>query len=87
MPLVGKVGRKSPRARIAQAVVYVLLTVGALTTVYPFLFMVSTGFKGPTDQNDNRMVPAYWSDDSALLVKYRDDKYAGDCLLYTSRCV
>lgn len=78
MSLIGRVGRKRPRARLATTVLYVVLCIGALTTVYPFLFMASTGFKGPTDQNDNKLVPAYWSDSEELLKKYRDDKYAGD---------
>lgn len=78
MSLVGKVGRKTARARLAMAVVYTLLTIGALTTLYPFVMMVSTGFKGPTDQNDNRILPSFWQDDRELLTKYLDDKYAGD---------
>lgn len=78
MPLVGKVGRKRFRARFAMGVLYLLLTIGAVTTVFPFLTMVSTGFKGPTDQNDNKLVPSFWTDDAELLTKYRDDKYAGD---------
>ena len=65
-------------------VVYALLTAGALTTLYPFLVMMTTGFKGPTDQNDNQLVPVYWSDEDELLVKYRDDKYAGDASLLAS---
>jgi multiple sugar transport system permease protein len=78
MSLVGKVGRTRPRARLAMAVVYGLLILGAVTTLYPFLLMVSTALKGPTDQNDNRLIPAYLNNDAELLAKYRDDKYAGD---------
>ncbi|RYG26046.1 ABC transporter permease subunit [bacterium] len=78
MPLVGKVGRRRPRARLAMALVYLLLTLGALTTLGPFLLMASTGLKGPTDQNDNRLIPSYLQDDEELLAKYVDDKYAGD---------
>jgi multiple sugar transport system permease protein len=81
MSLVGRVGRRRPRARIAMAVLYLLLCLGALTTVYPFVLMVSTGLKGPTDQNDSRLVPAYLSEDKALVDKYVDDKYAGDLFL------
>lgn len=68
---------------------YTLLIVGALTTLYPFLLMMSTGFKGATDQQDNKLVPEFWSnlagnDDKgklstgSLLHKYLMDKYAGD---------
>lgn len=87
MSLVGKVGRKRARARFAMAIVYLLLSFGALTTLYPFAVMISTGFKGPTDQNDNKLVPAYWTatetvdgkeDPSSLFSKYLADKYSGD---------
>lgn len=84
MPLIGKVGRKRARARVAMGVVYVVLALGALTTLFPFLVMVTTGFKGPTDQNDNKLVPGYWSDEEELLTKYRDDKYAGNASLIAS---
>jgi multiple sugar transport system permease protein len=60
------------------ALVYGALILGALTTLYPFLVMVSTGFKGPTDQNDGRLVPLFWTDTGELLTKYVDDKYSGD---------
>ncbi len=89
MSLVGKVGRKRPRARLAMLCVYLLLSLGAVTTLYPFLLMVGTGLKGPSDQDDNRIVPAYFTnmegkdikgkpDPSGLFEKYLEDKYAGD---------
>jgi len=78
MSLVGRVGRKRFRARFAMTMLYLVLCLGAVTTLYPFVLMVSTGLKGPTDQNDNKIVPAYMSDGSALLTKYVDDKYSGD---------
>lgn len=78
MSLVGKVGRKRPRARVAMMVLYTVLCLGALTTLYPFALMVTSGFKGPTDQNDNKLVPAYWQAPAELHTKYLDDKYAGD---------
>ncbi|HET6645453.1 MAG TPA: carbohydrate ABC transporter permease [Fimbriimonadales bacterium] len=77
MPLISKVGRKTPRARIALAVVYLLLILGGVTMVYPFMLMVATGMKGATDQNDNHVIPAYWSGGPELLRKYVDDKYSG----------
>lgn len=71
------------------AFVYLVLSLGALTTLYPFAIMVSTGFKGPTDQTDPSLIPPYWSnlageeepgklDPKSLLGKYLADKYAGD---------
>jgi len=89
MSLIGKVGRKRPRARFAMFLLYGVLSIGAATTVYPFMLMLSTGFKGPTDQNDDKLIPQYWSSLDAkdkdgklmpesLLGKYLNDKYGGD---------
>jgi multiple sugar transport system permease protein len=89
MALVGKVGRRRFRARFAMFLLYAVLTLGAVTTIYPFLLMASTGLKGASDQDDSRIVPAYWSIVSSpglnglpakesLLGKYLLDKYAGD---------
>ncbi len=84
MSLVSKVGRKRPRARIALLVLYTVLTLGALTTLYPFVLMVSTGLKGPTDQSDNSLVPKYFGDNQELLAKYLDDKYSGEAGIIAS---
>jgi len=66
-----------------------MLAIGAITTIYPFLLMTSTGFKGPTDQADNKLVPEFWTNfdgpdakgklsPGSLSSKYAMDKYAGD---------
>jgi len=78
MSLVGKVGRRKPRAILATTIVYLLLCAGAVTTVYPFLLMISTGFKGPTDENDDRLIPKFWFNDAELYDKYVHDKYKQD---------
>lgn len=59
-------------------VIYTILILGALTTIYPFLLMVTTGFTGPTDQNENKLIPAFWSDAQKVEDKFFDDKYAGN---------
>ena len=87
MSLVGQVGRRRPRARFAMAVLYLVLSIGALTTLYPFFSMVSTGMKGPTDQNDGKLVPAFWTDRAALEEKYIAEKYAGDLSMIKSYSV
>jgi len=78
MALVGRVGKRRWRARVAMVSLYAILILGALTTLYPFVLMVSTGLKGATDQNDSHVIPAYLQDDPELLAKYVNDKYAGD---------
>lgn len=84
MSLVGRVGRHRPRARVAMGVLYLVLILGALTTIYPFMLMVSTGLKGPTDQSDQKLIPAYLQDEAELTAKYVNDKYAGDLFAIAS---
>lgn len=72
------------------AFLYLVLCLGALTTLYPFAMMMVTGFRGPTDQNDNSLKPRFWSEfatvdvktgklaPESLMGKYLADKYAGD---------
>lgn len=71
------------------AMLYSALCLGAVTAIYPFMLMVSTALKGPTDQEDGRLVPQYtresgladkdWSKPSGtLLGKVLDDKYAAN---------
>lgn len=66
------------------ALLYAILIVGAITTLYPFFLMVSTGLKSAVDQNDNALVPKYFQDSDELLRKYLDDKYAGDAGMIAS---
>lgn len=84
MPLITRVGRKTFRAKLALGIIYALLILGAITTLYPFMMMAATGLAGPSDQNDNQLIPRYLSDDQALFDKYRDDKHWGDQIRMTS---
>lgn len=78
MALSGTVGKKTLRARLAMFLVYAVLSLGAVTTVYPFLEMISTGFKSAVDQNDNLVIPKYWYDLASLQEKFAHDKYGGN---------
>ena len=51
MPIISVVGRKQKKVRAFIALLYVLLTLGAITMVYPFVLMISTSFTSPVDQN------------------------------------
>ena len=70
MPLIAKVGRKSFRARLGLTVMYVLLILGGITMVVPFLVMLSNSFKSNLDVQQYDMVPAYWTNDKVLTQKY-----------------
>lgn len=78
MALIPSVGRKSWKIRILIAMLYVALSIGALTMVYPFLIMLSTSIKSSVDMSTYTVVPQYLHDDSALFTKYAEIKYGGD---------
>lgn len=81
MAHISPVGRNSWRVRTGLGALYVALILGAITTVYPFLMMVSTGTKSQVDYNEftpQAIIPLYWRDDRMLYVKYIEDRYAND---------
>jgi multiple sugar transport system permease protein len=78
---IAQVGRKSPRVRLGIAALYVILILGAITTLYPFLLMISVATKSQTDFNDftpKALIPRYWYDENLLFAKYAEDKYANN---------
>ena len=81
MAHIAQVGSKAPKVRAGIAALYVLLTLGAITTLYPFLLMISVATKSQTDYNDftpKALIPRYWFDDRLLFTKYIEDKYANN---------
>ncbi|MCE5322029.1 carbohydrate ABC transporter permease [bacterium] len=70
MSLVSVVGRKSLKVRLMFLAMYLLLMVGAVTMVYPFLLMVCMATSGKSDSVEFNPIPAYWTNDSILFKKY-----------------
>lgn len=78
MSLIPTVGRKSWSMRILIGGLYILLSLGAVTMVYPFLIMLATSVTSSVDVNDHSVIPTYLYNDAALFAKYSEIKYAGD---------
>ena len=72
MPHIAVVGRRSPKARLLIAAIYIILTLGAVTMVVPFWLMVSNSFTSNVDSHDFKLVPAYFLSDEALFRKYEE---------------
>jgi len=82
MPIISIVGRKQKRIRFLIGALYVILTLGAVTMVYPFLLMVATSFTSPVDQDEFKLIPRYFHDDPMLYRKYVEAKYNEDIVKY-----
>jgi len=78
MAIIPTCGRKSWKIRFVIAALYIVLSAGAVTMVYPFLLMLSSSITSGVDINSYRIVPRYVYDDNALFPKYAEDRYAGD---------
>jgi multiple sugar transport system permease protein len=81
MSHISPIGRRSWKVRAGLAALYAVLVAGAVTTVYPFLLMVSTATKSQVDYNEftpSALIPRYVRDPNALYVKYIEDRYANN---------
>ncbi|MCL6518724.1 MAG: ABC transporter permease subunit [Armatimonadetes bacterium] len=84
MPIITVVGRKQRKIRILIAALYIILSAGAVTMVYPFLLMVSTSFTSPVDQNQFRIIPRYFYSEDELYRKYVEAKYGEEIVKYNA---
>ncbi|HOX38558.1 MAG TPA: ABC transporter permease subunit [Candidatus Brocadiia bacterium] len=75
MPIISAIGRRDLKVRLLIWSVYAVLTLGALSMIYPFLLMVSGSFKGETDIYTMTPVPEFLHDDDWLFRRYLESKY------------
>lgn len=76
MPIIPVVGRKSPTLRALVILLFMVLTFGAVTMIYPFALMLSTATTGNADSQEFNLIPRYWYDDQELFRKFIYDKAA-----------
>ncbi|BDI31061.1 hypothetical protein CCAX7_31120 [Capsulimonas corticalis] len=81
MALIPVVGRTSGKIRLLYAALYLGLTLGAVTMVYPLLIMLGASVTSQYDNQAYQILPAYLSSDNALLGKYVEDKFSANIAL------
>nr|MDQ2687401.1 hypothetical protein [Armatimonadota bacterium] len=81
MALIPVVGRRSWKIRGLIALLYVVLTLGAVTMVYPFLVMLGSSVTSQYDTNSYDLLPRYLYSQPALFGKYAEDKYRADMVV------
>ncbi|OGS22288.1 MAG: hypothetical protein A2252_06925 [Elusimicrobia bacterium RIFOXYA2_FULL_39_19] len=75
MSLLTTVGKKPLSMKIIIASVYILLILGSITMIYPFMIMVSGSFKSEVDVYEYDVIPKYFYNDTMLFRKYLETKY------------
>ncbi len=75
MPVIARVGRRSWGPRFSFGAIYIILTIGGFTMIYPFLVMISTSITSRVDYDQYKIPPAYLYNDDWLFVKYLEERY------------
>ncbi|MCB5246406.1 MAG: beta-galactosidase [Candidatus Cloacimonetes bacterium] len=75
MSIIGKVGRRSNKVRVLNLSIHLVLIIGAITMVYPFLLMISASLRSNVDGGRLSLIPKYLHNDEALFQKYLESRY------------
>lgn len=77
MPVISKIGARSAKVRFVYGLIYLVLVVGSITMVYPFLLMLAGSVKSEADAYRITPYPEFWFSDKVLFQKYAESKYDG----------
>lgn len=75
MPIISKVGQRSIKVRLVYGAIFLILTIGTATMLYPLMLMLSGSFKSEADIIRITPWPGYWFNDLMLFQKYAESKY------------
>ncbi len=75
MSIIGKVGNKSPKVKALNYSLHIILIIGALTMIYPFLLMISFSFKSAVDSTNLQLIPAFIHNEEELYKKYMESRF------------
>ena len=70
MPILSKIGHRTWNQRLTRGWFYLLLTLGALTILYPMLLVFGQAMSNRFDLRDNALVPRYLFDPNELALKH-----------------
>jgi multiple sugar transport system permease protein len=73
--IISTVGAKHWKPRLAVALIYLVLILGAVTMIYPFLLMLAGSVKSEADADRITPYPEFWFNDHVLFQKYVESKH------------
>ncbi|HAI14797.1 MAG TPA: hypothetical protein DCM28_24030 [Phycisphaerales bacterium] len=82
MPLISSIGRKSLSVRLLVGGIYLLLIIGSITMIYPFMLMIAGSTKSSVDINELRLIPGFLTSDEILYRKYMESLFNEKMDLY-----
>ena len=78
MPIISKIGSRSLKVRLVYGTIFLVLSIGAITMIYPLMLMLSGSVKSQADLIKITPWPKYWFNELALFQKYSESKYNVD---------
>ena len=75
MPIISPATRRNRKTRLVCGAIYVLLSIGALTMLYPFSLMLAGSVHSEADDQEIAPWPSFWTDDASLFRKYAESKH------------
>ena len=75
MSIFLKSERKDSKVILLLSIIYIFLSVGALTMIYPLLLMLSGSVKGKLDAYEFDVIPKFLVSDDVLYKRYTEQKY------------
>ena len=76
MGLLPRVGRTRPKLALGITLIYVVLIVGGVSMVYPYLVTITSAMTDELDYEQFNPYPKYWFDRSQRYLKFLAEKYA-----------
>ena len=75
MAIIGKVGKKKFSYKALNSSIHIVLLLGAVTMIYPFLIMLSASFKSNVDSKNMSIIPKYFYNNEMLYKKFVEAKF------------
>ena len=75
MSIFLKSERKDSKVILLLSIIYIFLSIGALTMIYPLLLMLSGSVKGKLDAYEFDVIPQFLINDNVLYKRYTEQKY------------
>lgn len=75
MPIISKIEARTWRGCVLYGAIFLALTLGGLTMVYPFVIMLSGSIRSELDEPELNLVPRFIFEDEVLYQKFLETKY------------
>ena len=78
MPIISEIGRRSLKVRLLIGSIYILLIIGSITMVHPFILMIAGSTKSAVDTPEAKLIPEFIINDEALYQKETEALFNDD---------